>query len=242
VDWLWRETPFALFGTAHVAALAVCVASSVGLAWWGRRLRARPGQMVASRVLALSILLTQAPLQMESMMPGTWDLRTALPLHVCDVAWMVAVYALWTHRLWAFGLVYYWGLTLTFLAMVTPELRMGFPHFYFLMFYSAHGVVVVSAAYLAWGVGLRPNWRLYRTTLSVTAAYAAVIYLFNRAAGTNYMFLNGKPENPTILDHLGPYPVYVLVEVALAFLVWAAMTWPWCRRNEPALPEPPLGP
>jgi hypothetical integral membrane protein (TIGR02206 family) len=239
LNWLWRETPFVLFGPAHLAALALCGVSAVGLACLGRRSRGLRRQLGTSRVLAALILLTQVPLQLESALPRNWDLRYSLPLHVCDVAWMIAVYALWTHRSWAFGLVYYWGLTMTFLAMLTPELRMGFPHFYFLMFYSAHGVVVVSAAYLAWGVGLRPTWRLYRMTLAVTAAYSAVLHLFNRLAGTNYMFLNGKPDNPTLLDYMGPYPVYLLIAVALAFLVWAAMTWPWCRSTPPGSVEGP---
>jgi hypothetical integral membrane protein (TIGR02206 family) len=238
VDWLWRETPFVLFGTAHLVTLALCCAATVALAWWGRRLRGLRAQILLSRTMAVLILITQAGMQTESMLPHNWDLRTSLPLQLCDVAWMIAVYALWTHRSWAFGLVYYWGLTLTFLAMLTPELAMGFPHFNFLMFYSAHGVVVVAAAYLAWGVGLRPTWRLYWMTLAGTAAYAVVMYLFNRLAGTNYMFLNGKPEAATLLDHLGPYPVYLLVAVALAFVVWAAMTWPWYWPRAPRKLKP----
>lgn len=232
MDWLWRETPFVIFGTAHLVSLAVCVVLAVGLAWQGRRMRGLPSEVRVSRCLAVAILVTQAVMQMmESMLPDNWVLKDSLPLHLCDVAWMMAAYALWTHRRWAFGLVYYWGLTMTFVAMLTPELRMGFPHFYFIMFYSAHGVVVIAAAYLAWGVGLRPDWRMYRTTLACTAVYAGVLYLFNSLAATNYMFLNGKPESKTALDYLGPYPVYILVVAALAFLIWGAMTWPWCLRS-----------
>ena len=227
MEWLWRETPFVLFGSAHLVALALCCAAAVALAWWGRRLRGLPAQILLSRTMAVAILITQAGMQTESMLPRNWDLRYSLPLQLCDLAWMIAIYALWTHRSWAFGLVYYWGLTMTFLAMLTPELFMGFPHFNFLMFFSAHAVVVIAGVYLAWGVGLRPTWRLYWLTLASTAAYAVVIHLFNRMAGTNYMFLNGKPEAATLLDYLGPYPLYVLVGVALALLVWGAMTWPW---------------
>jgi uncharacterized membrane protein YwaF len=31
------------------------------------------------------------------------------------------------------------------------------------------------------------------------------------------------------LDVLGPWPVYLFVEITLVAIVWALMTWPWER-------------
>jgi len=229
MKWLWRETPFLPFGTAHLATLTLFVILAAGMAYAGRLLRGSPWQLRASRALAIMLLVTQVPIRVALLLPRNWDLRYSLPLQICDIAAIIAVFALWTHGRWAFAIVYYWALTMTALAMLTPDLGFGFPHIYFLLFYLEHGLVVVSAAYLTWGVGLRPSWRLYRMILVVTAAYATGLFLFNRLADTNYMYLNAKPKVPTLLDYLGPHPIYVLVGAALACAIWAAMTWPWCR-------------
>jgi hypothetical integral membrane protein (TIGR02206 family) len=50
---------------------------------------------------------------------------------------------------------------------------------------------------------------------------------FNAAVGTNYGFLNAKPPESSLLDLLGPWPVYVLEEAAVIVAGWALLTWPW---------------
>ena len=76
---------------------------------------------------------------------------------------------------------------------------------------------------------MRPDWRSYRFTVAVTAVWAAVTFTFNRIAGTNYGFLNWKPSTASLLDVLGPWPLYIFTAAALILIVWALMTWPWER-------------
>lgn len=68
----------------------------------------------------------------------------------------------------------------------------------------------------------------------VTLAWFAVTFTFNTIAGTNYGYLNGKPPTASILDALGPWPFYLLVEVTIVVAVWALMTWPWVRIRQNA--------
>ena len=67
------------------------------------------------------------------------------------------------------------------------------------------------------------------------------VYLFNVVAGTNYGFLNEKPSTGSLLDYLGPWPTYVVAEVAIVAVVWALMTWPWVlvTRDRAGVPTPP---
>ncbi len=227
MSWLWTTTPFAAFGWAHLAALGLTAVFAVLVAAVGRAFRGRPAERWFSRGLAVAILLLQGGMQLESMRPANFAIDGSLPLQLCDVAWMVAIYALWTERRWAFGIVYYWGLTATSLAMLTPDLHQGFPHFEFWMFYFGHAVVVVAAVYLCWGIGLRPDWRLYRQTCLLTAGYAAIVYGLNALLRTNYVYLNHPADPGTLLDLFGPYPCHVGVGILLAFSLWAALTWPW---------------
>jgi hypothetical integral membrane protein (TIGR02206 family) len=227
MSWLWTDTPFVLFGPAHLIALALIAAAAILLAWCGRRLRGRPGQKWISRALALTILVCLGGMQTVMLLPEHFEVGKSLPLQICDIAGIIAIYALWTERRWAFGLVYYWGLSATLLAMVTPDLRHGFPHFSFLLFYVGHGAVVVAAIYLCWGVGLRPDWRLYRMTVVVTIAYAIGIFVVNTILDTNFFCINRKPPPGTMLDYFGPYPMHIAVCTLIALSAWAALTWPW---------------
>jgi hypothetical integral membrane protein (TIGR02206 family) len=61
----------------------------------------------------------------------------------------------------------------------------------------------------------------------VTAAWAVAVFTFNVVVGTNYGFLNRKPSTASLLDYLGPWPLYVVVEISIIISVWALMTWPW---------------
>ena len=154
----------------------------------------------------------------------------SVPLRLTDLATVAAAYALWSQRQWAYALTYYWGLVLSTQALITPVLKSpDFPHYQFLAFWAIHLLVVWAAIYLTWGRTLRPEWRSYRIAVVVTVVWAAVTFTFNSIAGTNYGFINKKPATATLLDLLGPWPVYVLTAATLILIVWALMTLPWQR-------------
>ena len=192
-----------------------------------------------SRAFAVAIPVFAIPLQAAQLLPADWNVRTSLPLHLCDIAWPAAVIALWTHRPWAASLTYYWGLTLTTQAMITPSLGEALPDPRFFMYWGMHFVIVWAAIYLTWGLGITPTWHGYRVTVVATAGWALFMYTFNSVAGTNYGYLNEKPATASILDLLGPWPVYVILEIGIVLVAWALMTWPWTRAasRQPATPR-----
>lgn len=232
---------FVAFGTSHLVVLALSVVGAVLVTWWGRRVR-RGGDARAEerarRAFAVAIVAVALPMQILQFLPGDWDFATSLPLQLCDLAMMVSVYALWTRSPWAAVLSYYWGLTLTTQAMLTPALTQGFPHPRFLGFWAMHAFVVWAALFLTVGLGIRPDWRLYRFTLATTAAWAVVMMTFNAVTGTNYGYLNRKPGTASALDLLGPWPGYVLAEVAIVAVVWALLTLPWVLGARRPAPDP----
>src|SRR5205085_885108 len=68
------------------------------------------------------VAVVLVPFQVYVLLPWMWNVSYSLPLQLCDLAWITAVYALWTRRRWAHALLYYWGLTLSSQAFITPEL------------------------------------------------------------------------------------------------------------------------
>ncbi|AIY45883.1 TIGR02206 family membrane protein [Mycolicibacterium fortuitum] len=229
---LSAQREFSAYGLSHLVVLTLFALGAVLLVVVGRRQTEVQARLL-SRVLAVLLIAAFLVALVYKFIQPTID--TSVPLQLCDLAELAAAYALWSRRHWAFVLTYYWGLVLSSQALITPDIgtpREGapdFPHHLFATFFTLHVLVVWAAIYLTWGRGMRPRWRDYRFAVIATLAWVAVTLAFNAITGANYGYLNRKPPTASVLDVLGPWPVYLAVEVAIVLIVWALMTWPWER-------------
>ena len=227
---------FSAYGPSYWATIAVFVIGAVLLVWIGRRQTESQARRLGRILGALTAAIYAAMLIYTLIPPSIYR---SVPLRLTDLATVAAAYALWSRRHWAYALTYYWGLVLSAQALISPVLESpDFPHYEFLAFWAIHLLVVWAAIYLTWGRGMRPDWRSYRFTVIVTVVWAAVTVAFNIVAGTNYGFLNRKPATASLLDVLGPWPVYIFTAAALILIVWALMTWPWERARRRAKQGP----
>jgi hypothetical integral membrane protein (TIGR02206 family) len=228
---------FKAYTPEHALLLTLLVAGAVVLARMGLAQHASADPLRFRRTFAAVIPVFTLPLQVLQLLPGDFDLGTSLPLQLCDLSWMVAVWALWTRDGRAIAVLYFWGLTLTVQAAVTPSLGQTFPDPRYFMFWGMHFLTIWAAVYLVCLAG-GPTWRTYRLTLLCTAVWAIVMLGFNAVTDTNYGYLSRKPETSSLLDLLGPWPLYVGAEVAILAGVWAVMTLPWVRAGR-TTPERP---
>lgn len=220
---------FEAYGPSHLTILAIFAVGVVVVILVGRRVRGQPSELVVRRVAAVALLAVTIPLQTLQFLPGEWDLLTSLPLQLCDLGWMFAAHALWTRNRLSSTITYLWGITLTTQGMLTPDIESSFPELRFLMFWGMHLLIVWSSIFLVVGLRILPTWHTFRQTVAVTLVWAVCAYLFNVVADTNYGYLNRLPENASLLDYLGPWPLYVALEIAIIVGVWALLTWPWTR-------------
>ncbi len=221
------QQEFVAYGAEHALILGLFAAGCAGAVLAGLRL-SPPAQLWFRRVSGLVILVVCGPFQTLNWVNAVGAWRTALPVQICDFAWIVAVVALLTGSASWSAVLYFWGLTLTLQAILTPDLPHVFPEVQFFGYWVRHLTPVWAACYLV-GAGRGPDWRGYRFALGLTAVWAVLVMSLNVAVGSNYGYLNGKPSTPSLLDVLGPWPRYVVVEAALVAGVWALITWPWTR-------------
>jgi hypothetical integral membrane protein (TIGR02206 family) len=160
---------------------------------------------------------------------GDGDVKGNLPLQLCDFAWIPVAWALLTRHRFALALAYFWGLTLALQALVQPTLDEAVPDPNFFAFWGKHVLLVWGAVYATLTLRQGPSWRGYRQAVLATFARLSAAMTINTALDTNYGYFNAKPKG-TVLDYLGPWPWYVLAEMAIVLLVWALITWPWVRR------------
>ncbi len=237
---------FVAYRSGHWLMLGLTAVGAVALVWIGRRLRGSGGLRWLSALLGLLLAMITLADLVVGLLPGPFDVGQSLPLQLSDVLRFVAAYALWSWRRWPFALTYYWALTLDVQSLLTPNLHYRLAPWYdFGVYWSTHVLVMWAAIFLTWGVGLRPDWRAYRTAVLATIGWAATAFAANAALGTNYGFLNHKPASRSLLDVLGGWPWYLLVEFVAMIIVWMLITWPWIarptairapRRGRPASP------
>jgi hypothetical integral membrane protein (TIGR02206 family) len=213
------------FGPAHLAALAVTGTIAVGLTALVRD-RPRAGPVVRWTlfvVLALVLGFELAVWAREGWL--TW--RLLLPLQLCDAAMVLAFVSLAWPRRPAVEVLYFWAGSGSTLAMLTPELPWGFPRWEFFVFFGLHGLVLVAALVLVFGLGLWPRpgapWRAFLATLALAAVAGTADVLLDM----NFMFLRAKPSASTPLDWMGPWPVYIGVGAAFALAVFHLLALPF---------------
>ena len=125
------------------------------------------------------------------------------------------------------ALTYFWGLTLSVQGILTPSLAEAFPDPRFFVFWALHLLIVWAAlsSRSASGSGRAGGSTASRSPSRV--AWAVVAFALNSALGVDYGYVNRKPGTASLLDLLGPWPVYVLASLGILLAVWALMTWPW---------------
>ena len=132
------------------------------------------------------------------------------PLQLCDLALFATAWALLKPQRAVAEVAYFWGLAGSLQAVLTPDLRAPFPSYWWMTFFLGHCGVVLCAVYLAAAGDVRPTVRSVWRVWWLANGYAVVAGITNWMFGTNYGYLARKPMHPSLLDHLGPWPTYIL--------------------------------
>jgi len=188
------------------------------------------------RVLAVVLVVDEVSWWVFVAAGGVPDseLAYSLPLQLCDVAIFVAAAALWTRRQLLVEVTYFWGLAGTVQALLTPDLPEHFPSYPYFEYYIAHGGVVCAALLLVVGMRRHPRPWAAVWVMALTIAYAALVGALDAVTGANYMYLREKPSAPTLLDLLGPWPLYILAGTGLAVILFAILDAPFRLRRAAA--------
>jgi hypothetical integral membrane protein (TIGR02206 family) len=216
----------------HIAAL---LASTVvgALLVAGARRRGDALAVPIGRGLAVIILGGFVCEQLTYALRGQWTAEVNLPLHLTDAVTLASVAALWRpDSALLVELVYFWALSASLQAVLTPDLGQSFPDLLFFTYFATHSGAIAAACLLVFGARRAPRpdaiWRAY----ALTAAFAALAAVGTLLTGGNYMFLRRKPAHGSLLDYMGPWPIYILVAAALGlvmFLALAALARPLSR-------------
>ncbi|MEM9400432.1 MAG: TIGR02206 family membrane protein [Verrucomicrobiota bacterium] len=212
------ERDFELFGLAHWTVLLLTLSIPALLIVWVKRAKTIRLEKGICYTLA-SLLIVNKLCQLGwTWVHGELSWATGLPMHFCDWATGFVVLALIFRWKWAYELAYFWALSGTAQGLITPDLSYTFPHFRFIAFFISHSGMVIAVLFMTLGLGMRPYWSSLLRAFLGAQIYLVAAWLVNLLINGNYGYLMGKPLNPSLLDHLGPWPWYILTMEGLSLV------------------------
>lgn len=230
-------TAFVPWGLAHGLVLALATALFALVVRYARRGDARRRWRVGAVVGWLPFAVW-ATFNAARSVTGDWTRQVDLPLNLCPLMAFVLPFALAARRRGAFTLAYFAVLAGCVQALLTPNLLESFPHYEFVRYWLLHVSLVWAVLYAVVVHGDRPTLRGLGAASAALVGYVLVVDGLNRLLGTNYAFTRHKPETASVLDHLGPYPVYAVAGTLAAVALFGVVYLPvaaerrWKRRRE----------
>ena len=219
-----HDSNFIMFSTPHLIALLIVAVCCLLLYWARFALRTHSGPRQFIRLLLVILLIaSEGGLHVWYVSNDIWSRSSSLPLELCGISLLLSVIMLLTRSKRLYAFLYFAGIGGAFIALLTPNLVYPFPHFRFLLFFIAHGSIILASLYMTWIEGCKPAWRSLFFTMLCLNAVAACVYAADALLDSNYMFLAHKPGTFSVLDYFGPYPYYLLVEEVFAFVIFLLM-------------------
>jgi hypothetical integral membrane protein (TIGR02206 family) len=219
---------FVPYSALHVVSVAVCALLIAAPTLFARTLDKN-----AERVLRRGLAGTAVCYWIAYNTWWNWhgiDLRTGLPLQICDINGLIAPLALLTGWRWARATLYFWTAALTVQAFIQPALTEGPAFLVFWAFWAAHTIIMACAVYDLAMLGFRPGWAdLGRATIAITV-YAACIVPLDLWLGADYLYVGNPPPDiaiPPFVAALGPWPQRAIILAALVPLGFVVVLLPW---------------
>jgi hypothetical integral membrane protein (TIGR02206 family) len=218
--------PFVTLSLQHVLAVAMWAALTLVLTIRDRK---RPERVRRRNAKALAGVL-MAYYVVESIVRVTvlrMRVMDTLPFEMCSALFFIDAFALWTGNLIALEVMWYWTMAGPIHALITPTPRAGFPDLNYFQYFLAHGLLVFTAVYGT--VALMPAPRkggVWRSLVALVA-FIVVVAGVDLVTGENYVYLRHKPPSPTLVDVLGPWPLYTLSGIGVALVSFSLWSIPW---------------
>ena len=222
---------FEYMGATHIGALAFLVLLNLFLIRYRYAEDKTKGSI--RWILALILWGNEFAWHYWNYAVGRWTIQSMLPLHLCSLLVWTGALMLVTKNYRIYEFMYFMGIGGAIQALATPDLGIyGFPHFRFFQTFISHGLIITSAIYMTVVEGFRPTWKSMLRVAIWMNLYAAVVYFINSSIGSNYLMINYKPDTPSLLDLLPPWPIYILymeiigvITILLLYLPFVIKDW-----------------
>jgi hypothetical integral membrane protein (TIGR02206 family) len=222
------EHPFQPYGLPHLVVIFLTITLPFALGAIVRRTRSPHVERRIIFLISAILVLNYVVFLIFVRSHGVVDWREMLPLQMCDWGMVVVIVAMWTGSQRWFEVAYFWGIGGTLQAVLTPNLRFGFPDWRFISFFTSHSFIIIAVVFLMLTRRYRPYPMSIVRVFLWSEVYFVVTLIADELTGFNYGFLLHKPEAFSILSFLSDSrPLYLLQMHGVALLFFLGLYAPF---------------
>ena len=224
--------PFHLFGTGHLIALAIILVINLALIFV-RQSKSQRLKNVIRYGIAGMLIVSEGSWHIWNIAIGEWTIQTHLPFHLCAVLVWTSLVMLLTKNYQIYEFAYFLGIAGASQALLTPEAGIyGFPHYRVFQTITAHGSIVTAAIFMTVVEGYRPYWSSLKRVFLWTNIYMLIVTGINLLIGSNYLYTLHKPPSASLLDILGPWPLYLIAAEVVALVLCTILYLPFAIKDQ----------
>ena len=220
-EYLNNYNSFELFGLSHWTAILIFIFLLIFLPSYSKSHLSINQQKSLGNILGFLIFINFPIWVLLEFIGGSFDVKLHLPLHLCRFANLLLPFVMLRRNEFLFQILFYWGLSGMFQAIITPDIVQDFPHFHYFRFFIGHHLMIVALMYVIIVYKMKPTIEGLKNSFFGLNLFLVIAFLANILLDANYFWIMEKPPTGSLLDYMGPWPWYILTAEFLALAHFA---------------------
>ena len=220
-EYLNNYNSFELFGLSHWTAILIFIFLLIFLPLYSKSHLSINQQKSLGNILGFLIFINFPIWVLLEFIGGSFDVKLHLPLHLCRFANLLLPFVMLRRNEFLFQILFYWGLSGMFQAIITPDIVQDFPHFHYFRFFIGHHLMIVALMYIIIVYKMKPTIEGLKNSFFGLNLFLVIAFLANILLDANYFWIMEKPPTGSLLDYMGPWPWYILTAEFLALAHFA---------------------
>ena len=220
-EYLNNYNSFELFGLSHWTAILIFIFLLIFLPFYSKSHLSINQQKSLGNLLGFLIFINFPIWVLLEFIGGSFDVKLHLPLHLCRFANLLLPFVMLRRNEFLFQILFYWGLSGMFQAIITPDIVQDFPHFHYFRFFIGHHLMIVALMYVIIVYKMKPTIEGLKNSFFGLNLFLVIAFLANILLDANYFWIMEKPPTGSLLDYMGPWPWYILTAEFLALAHFA---------------------
>lgn len=221
---------FSPFNTEHGFILLLSVVFVTASLIFARRLSSNR-EVLFRTIFCGTVWIQEVTLYYFRYTQEILSISEHLPLHMCSLSVLMIPIALFQKTRTLCCLLYFWGMGGATQALLTPTVTAQTHPLLFYQFFISHTLIVLGALYPIFVDSIEPSRDDLKQSIKYTILILPFIGFINWMVKGNYFYLSHKPDAETLLDALGPWPVYIIPLVGIGIALFSLLYLPFELRK-----------
>lgn len=229
-----ENVEFTMFTFAHFLPILLAAAIIFIIYHFRQNIKDMKNEKIFRYIIAFAAIISEMAyywrlIAVPSLKPNPVD---HLPISVCGWVAIFASYMVIGKSQTLFDISYFWALTSSIFALITPTVitYAGPTRFRYYQFWTEHLIIYIAIFYMIFVHKMRPNKKSFIKAYIGIVILAAIAYFANRliGPGANYLFMARPEDTPSILDILPPnFALRLLIMASAITFLFILVYLPW---------------